>query len=35
MQANPQRLLRGEDPLPVPPLLLQRRLWERVRSIFD
>lgn len=33
MQANPQRLLRGEDPLPVPPL--PRRLWERVRSIFD
>jgi protein-tyrosine phosphatase len=35
MSVNPQRLLQGELPLPVPPLLRQRPLWKRVRSIFN
>jgi protein-tyrosine phosphatase len=34
-QVNPQRLLQGELPIPVPPLIQQRNLWQRVRSIFN
>jgi protein-tyrosine phosphatase len=34
LQVNPQRLVDGELPIPVPPLVHQRRLWQRVRSIF-
>jgi protein-tyrosine phosphatase len=33
-EVNPQRLVEGELPLPVPSLLHQRNLWQRVRSIF-
>jgi protein-tyrosine phosphatase len=34
MHVNPQRLVDNEPPIPVPPLLHQRNLWHRVRSIF-
>jgi protein-tyrosine phosphatase len=34
-QVNPQRLVQGEMPIPVPPLLHRRNLWRRVRSIFN
>lgn len=30
---NPARILRGEDPLPVPPLALKKSVWDRVRDI--
>jgi protein-tyrosine phosphatase len=33
-EMNPQRLLEGEMPIPVPPLIHQRNLWQRVRSMF-
>jgi protein-tyrosine phosphatase len=33
-ETNPARLLRGEMPLPVPPMIAQQPLWKRVRSIF-
>jgi protein-tyrosine phosphatase len=31
---NTLRLLRGEDPVPVPPLAPERGIWERLRSFF-
>jgi protein-tyrosine phosphatase len=33
-EINPLRLLAGEEPLPVPPLPLQRSLWSRIRKVF-
>jgi protein-tyrosine phosphatase len=33
-EVNPRRLLGGELPIPVPPLLARRPIWQRVRSIF-
>jgi len=34
MQANPERLLAGKPPIPVPPLQLKRNVWERMTAIF-
>ncbi len=33
-QVNPERISRGEDPLPVPPIEGSRRLADRIRSLF-
>lgn len=33
-RANPGRLLRDEDPLPVPPLELERGFWDRIKELF-
>jgi protein-tyrosine phosphatase len=35
MEVNPQRLLQNAAPIPVPPLIHQRGLWQRVRAIFN
>jgi protein-tyrosine phosphatase len=32
---NPTRILRGEDPLPVPGLVLNPSFWERIRGVFQ
>ena len=32
---NPARILRGEDPLPVPPLAFKKSVWDRVRDILQ
>jgi protein-tyrosine phosphatase len=34
MQANPERLLAGEPPIPVPPFHLKRNMWDRMTAIF-
>lgn len=31
---NPQRLLEGEEPLPVRPVVSRRSFWERLRKVF-
>ena len=31
---NPSRVLNGEDPLPVPPLVVRPGVWERLREVF-
>jgi len=31
---NPARILRGEEPLPVPPFSMKPGVWERVRMVF-
>lgn len=32
---NPARILKGEDPLPVPPIALKKSLWDKVRGMFQ
>lgn len=32
---NPSRILEGEDPVPVPPVIRNPGVWERVRKIFQ
>lgn len=32
---NPGRILQGDEPLPVPPLVLKKSLWDRVRDILQ
>ena len=33
--SNPRRMLLGEVPLPVPELVIRRRLWDRFKNIFQ
>lgn len=33
-RSNPERLLQEEEPLPVPPLELERTFWERIKEFF-
>ena len=32
---NPTRILRGEDPIPVPPLTMKAGVWQRLRELFQ
>lgn len=32
---NPARILRGEDPLPVPPVALKSGVWQKIREAFQ
>lgn len=34
-RTNPARILRGEDPLPAPPLPHKKGVWEKVRDLFS
>lgn len=33
-EVNPARLLRGEEPLPVPPVRMERGMWKKLASLF-
>jgi protein-tyrosine phosphatase len=32
---NPSRILRGEDPIPVPSLTLKPGVWQKIREVFQ
>ncbi|MCJ7627246.1 MAG: hypothetical protein MUO50_02545 [Longimicrobiales bacterium] len=34
-RVNPARVLRGEDPMPVIPLTVKKRVWQRLREVFQ
>ncbi len=34
-RVNPARILGGEDPLPVIPLIVKKRVWQRLREVFQ